>query len=54
MAVDESGKSWVRTEGESSEQRCADLSKDVLLKEQTLSKEERAPGWTAGVKDRIF
>lgn len=30
------------------------LSKDVLLKEQTLSKEERAPGWTAGVKDRIF
>lgn len=27
---------------------------DVLLKEQTHSKEERAPGWATGVKDRFL
>lgn len=27
---------------------------DVLLKEQTHSKEETAPGWATGVKDRFL
>lgn len=27
---------------------------DVLLEEQTHSKEERAPGWATGVKDRFL